>query len=250
MLELLPVGLEWPGLLAVLLIAGLGGVVYGYAGFGSALVFMPLATVFVAPAVAVGAYALSALASTVTVLPEAWRKSQRPAVLTILGAAVLASVPGVYVLRETAPDALNWGVSITVLLTLAALLAGFRIAAQPGPASWLAVGGGVGFLGGATGLNGPMVVLFQLAGKDGPERSRANTIVVLTLSSLAFLPVMHLMGALPPGAISLGVLLLVPYAIGTRIGRALFNPARAGLYRACAYVVIGAAALLGLPVWD
>jgi hypothetical protein len=94
-----------------------------------------------------------------------------------------------------------------------------------------------------------MVVLFQLGGQDGPERSRANTIVVLTLSSLAFVPVMALMGALPPGALSLGVLLLFPYAVGTRIGRRLFNPARAGLYRACAYVVIGAAALIGLPLW-
>lgn len=247
--DLLPAGLDLPGLLAVLGVAGLAGVVYGYAGFGSALIFMPLATLFVAPAVAVGAFALSALASAGTVLPEALRKADRRAAFTILGAAVLASFPGVFVLRETAPDILGWAVSAVVLVTLAALMMGLRFTATPGLRSWLGVGAGVGFLGGATGLNGPMVVLFQLAGRDGPDRARANTIVVLTLSSLSFLPVMAAMGALPVGAVPLGLALLIPYALGTWAGRRLFDPTRVGLYRAIAYVVIGAAAILGLPIW-
>jgi hypothetical protein len=37
--------------------------------------------------------------------------------------------------------------------------------------------------------------------------------------------------------------------VGTRIGQALIDPARKGLYRHVAYVMIGAAILLGLPLW-
>ncbi|WP_425091006.1 sulfite exporter TauE/SafE family protein [Tropicimonas sp. S265A] len=247
--DVLLAGLDLPGLLALIAISGLAGIIYGYAGFGSALIFMPLATVFVAPPLAVGAFALSALASAVTILPEAWRKAERPAVLTILAAATIAAFPGVFILREAATDALNWAVSGVVLATLFALIAGLRYTSRPGRLSWLGVGAGVGFLGGSTGLNGPMVVLFQLGGQDAPERSRANTIVVLTCSSFIFLPVMAVMGALPANAIPLGLVLLLPYAIGTRLGRALFNPEHAGLYRSIAYIVIGAAAILGLPIW-
>jgi preprotein translocase SecF subunit len=75
-----------PGLPFVCLVSLIAGLVYGFAGFGSALIFMPLATLFIAPATAVAAFAMSALASLVTVVPGAWKVADRPAVLTMIGA--------------------------------------------------------------------------------------------------------------------------------------------------------------------
>ena len=49
---------------------------------------------------------------------------------------------------------------------------------------------------------------------------------------------------------ALGLLLLVPYGLGTRIGQAMFRPSAEGLYRWTAYAIIGAAILLGLPIWS
>lgn len=246
--EILAAGLETPGLGWLMVFSALAGLVYGFAGFGAALIFMPLATVFVAPALAVGAFSLSALSSVVTVVPGALRQADLRAAGTMLAAAVLAVFPGVWVLHATSAVALQWAVSGVVLLTLVALIMGLRYRGQPGVPAWISVGAGVGFLGGATGLNGPVLVLFQLGGNDAAARSRANTIVVLTFSSLAFLPVMALQGAVPPGAVGLGLLLLGPYAVGTTLGRLLFTPARSGLYRLTAYVIIGAAGILGLPI--
>lgn len=246
--DLLMAGLATPGLGWLMFFSALAGLVYGFAGFGSALIFMPLATLFVAPALAVGAFSLSALSSLVTVVPGAVRQADLRAAGTMLGAAVLAVFPGVWVLNSSSALALQWAVSGVVLGTLAALVMGLRYSGRPGVPAWITVGAGVGFLGGATGLNGPVLVLFQLGGSDEAARSRANTIVVLTFSSLAFLPVMALQGAVPPGAVGLGLLLLIPYALGTTLGRLLFTPARSGLYRLTAYVIVGVAGVLGLPI--
>ena len=81
-------------------------------------------------------------------------------------------------------------------------------------------------------------------------RTRANTIVVLTLSGLSYVPIMALQGALPTEAISLGLILALPYAMGSLLGRALFDPGRAGLYSGIAYAIIAVAGVMGLPIWS
>jgi len=247
--EALLAGLATPGLPWLLAAALLAGVVYGFAGFGAALIFMPLSVIFVDPAFAVAAFALAATGSVVSVLPEALREADRQATGVMLAAAALALPVGVWVLRSTDPVPLRYAVSTVVLVTWLALVTGWRYRQRPGLAAWIGVGGGVGFLGGSVGLNGPALVLFQLAGQDSAARSRANSIVVLTLSSLGILVAMALQGAVPPGAVAAGLLMLPVYAAGGLIGRRLFDPAREGLYRRVAYVIIGAAGIAGLPVF-
>lgn len=243
-------GLSQPGLPWMMALAALGGVVYGFAGFGPALIFMPVATTMVAPIVAVAALAVATLGSVFTVLPRAWRQADRRAALIMLAAALTALPFGVWVLRTGNPVALRWAVSVVVLVTLVALMAGWRYRQTPGVPAWLGVGGAVGFLGGSVGLNGPPMVLFQLGGQDSVERTRANTIVVLTLSGIAYAPMIALQGAFPPEALILGLAMAVPYGVGALLGRSLFDPARADLYRRVAYGIIGAAGLIGLPLWS
>ncbi|WP_108261533.1 hypothetical protein [Mangrovicoccus ximenensis] len=102
-------------------------------------------------------------------------------------------------------------------------------------------------VGGATGLTGPVVILFHLGGQGSAAANRANTLVFLTLLSLLLLPQLALQGLLSGPAIGLGLLQLLPYAAGSRLGQALFDPARETLYRRSAYVLIAAAVILGLP---
>ena len=247
--EALLAGLETPGLGYLMMASGLAGLVYGFAGFGAALIFLPIATQFVAPIVAVGSMSITALSSVFTVLPEALRRCHKRATVTILGAALLTTPLGLLVLRFADETLLRWVVSLAVALTLLLLIRGWRYKGQPGVPAWLGVGSAVGTVGGATGLNGPPLMLFQLGGSDGAAQMRANTMVVLTLHGLTMLPQMALQGAMPREAISLGLLLFVPYGAGAVIGRRLFDPARAGLYRQVAYGIIAAAALAGLPIY-
>jgi uncharacterized membrane protein YfcA len=87
----------------------IAGLVYGFAGFGSALIFMPLATLVVSPPVAVAAFSMSALASLVTVVPGAWKAADRPTVLTMIGACHPVHALGVLALRFAPPEAIQTG---------------------------------------------------------------------------------------------------------------------------------------------
>ena len=243
----LPVAL--PALAGLIALAAAAGTVYGFAGFGAALLFMPVATRIVEPSVAVPVFAFSSMGSLVTVFPDAARAADGKAWLG-LGAALLTLPLGLWILAAGDPLALRWGVSVVVLGTLALLVAGVRYRVTPGRAAWAGVGAAVGVLGGATGVNGPPMILFQLGGTEGVARARANTIVVLSGSSAAIPLVLWLQGRMTPGIAVLGLLLAVPYALGGLVGRRLFDPARAGLYRGIAYVIVALAGLSGLPLWD
>jgi len=247
--EGLATALALPGLWWLIAATLLAGLVYGFAGFGSALIFMPLATIFLAPSVAIGAFSMSVLASLLTVVPGAWKVADRKAVLGMVAAAVVATPFGVYLLRVAEVGVIRAAVSVVVLATLMALIAGWRYRLRPAWPARAAIGALSGLLGGATGLNGPPVILFNLGADQPVAVTRGNLTVFLTASTLSFLPQLWVQGMLPPMALWLGAILLLPFAIGTRAGGMIFHPDYAGFYRPVAYVIIGGAALAGLPVW-
>jgi hypothetical protein len=146
--------------------------------------------------------------------------------------------------------AIRWVVVLICAVTLVALVAGWRYAVTPTLGTRIAIGCATGFVGGVSGLLGPIMVLFQLAGRDAIATTRATTVVFLTATSLLLLPLMYLQGMLTPTAVTLGVVLLVPYGAGSLLGQALFTPQWERFYRAAAYAIIAAATLMGLPIWD
>lgn len=238
-------GLGW-----VFLIALVSGIVYGFAGFGAALIFMPVATIFLPIETAVAAFAVSAIASLVTVVPRAWGQADQKAVSWMICIATMTLPIGLYILRCNDVTTMRWAVLAVSTITLIALMSGWRYTAQPTSTLRGGVAAATGVVGGATGMVGPVMILFQLSGQDSVSRSRANTIVFLTLTGLLTAPMMYFQGMLSKEAIAIGLLLIPPYGVGARIGQALFDPARQVLYRNVAYGIIFAAIVLGLPVTD
>jgi uncharacterized membrane protein YfcA len=246
--EGLALALDAPGLSVLVLAAFVAGTVYGFAGFGAALIFMPVATAFLPAPVAVAAFSLSAAAALVTLVPGAWREAERRTVMVMIGTAILFTPLGVWALGALSGEAIRTAVSVIVLVTLAALVAGWRIRA----AGWGARGAVAavsGMLGGATGLNGPPVILFNLGADQPVAVTRANLTVFLTVTSLSFVPQLWAQGLVRAEAIWLGAILFLPYAFGTRAGAAIFDPAHARLYRGAAYVIVGLAGVAGLPLF-
>lgn len=226
------------------------GVVYGFAGFGAALIFMPIATIIWPPELAVAAFSVSALASLVTLVPRAWPQMDKPSVFTMIGFSVLGAPLGIYVLRTSDVTHIRWAVLVVSAITLAALMSGWRQNVSSLRRTQAGVGAATGFVGGATGLLGPVMLLFQLSGTDTVTRVRANALVFLTISSLLLLPSMALQGILTVEAIIFGVVLLIPYGLGAKLGQAIFIPRFEVFYRNIAYAIIALAILMGLPIWD
>lgn len=249
MLEALQSALATPGLIWVIGFGMMAALVYGFAGFGSALIFMPLATIFLPPPLAIAAFSLSALGSLFTVFPGAWKSADKRATLMIVAMSLVFMPVGIYLLRILPEVTIRTGVCVLTLLTLAALLSGWKVPLRGGRGLQLGVGALAGITGGSTGLNGPPVILFNL-GTDQPVAvTRGNLACFLTLNSLFMMPLMWMQGLVDGQAFFLGLILLLPYALGGFLGVRLFRPEAAGVYKTVAYILIGVAGFAGLPVW-
>src|SRR6056297_4346640 len=98
--EALGAALATPGMPWLLLAIGLAGIVRGFTGFGTALIFVPVAGIFLAPQAVVGIMTLSGVASTIALLPRAWRQADR-AEVGLLVLAALCTVPlGLWIMGQ------------------------------------------------------------------------------------------------------------------------------------------------------
>ncbi|MBY6152979.1 TSUP family transporter [Vannielia litorea] len=247
--EPLVAALATPGLGWVLVAALAAGLAYGFAGFGAALIFMPVAAARVGPVEAVTLEACMGLASVVTVLPRALKLADKRDTGVLL-AASLAGLPlGVWLLKVVDPEVMRWGICGAAALTLAALVAGWRRKTQDTRGALIGVGAASGALGGATGLTGPVMILFKLSGQGSAAEVRASTISFLTLLSMLLLPMLWVQGLIRVEALWMAVLVLPVYMAGALTGQGLFRPEREGLYRQVAYGLIGLAVVMSLPLW-
>lgn len=241
--------LAQPGAVWLALAALLAGAVRGFAGFGSGLVFMPVAGAVLPPAQAVVALVVMDVLGPVPNLPNALRTGDLREIGR-LGLGMAAGLPlGLAALVWVAPETFRWGVSLIALATVAALATGRAWRGRRGPAAT----GGAGFLsgivGGATGLPGPPVILYYMASDMPPAQVRANLTMFLVMVDIGLVSLLAATGQLHPAAAVTGLLLLLPFSLANFVGSRLFRPDRARAYRMVGLGLIVAAALAGLPVW-
>ncbi|PVA09793.1 hypothetical protein DC366_11775 [Pelagivirga sediminicola] len=241
--------LALPGFWWLALTIAVAGVVRGFSGFGSALIFVPVAGIFLPPVHVIAIIALVEVASIAALVPRAWGQADRRQV----GLLVLAALPtiplGLIVMDALDATLVRWVVAGFAGGTLAALVLGWRFSASVGVGITLAIGAAAGFMGGMTGLTGPVVVLFYLAARQSARTVRANTILFLGALDLAIVVNLGLRGFDDFSILWLGAILAVPYFIAMMVGQALFHPEHERLYRRAALGVIALSVLVGLPVW-
>ncbi|KGM87004.1 Sulfite exporter TauE/SafE [Roseovarius mucosus DSM 17069] len=238
-----------PGLPWLLLAIALAGIVRGFTGFGTALIFVPVAGIFLPPEIIVGVITLTGIASTSALLPRAWSQADRREV-GILALAALVTVPlGLWLMARLDPVSIRWVVAAVGTVTLAALITGWRFSGQVGRPMLVAIGALAGVIGGLTGLTGPVVILFYLAGQAVAQSVRANTILFLAALDVVIVVNLLLRGTINGQIFLLALILAVPYFITSLFGQSLFDPRHERLYRWAAYAVIGLAVVSGLPIW-
>lgn len=230
--------------------AFVAGLVRGFAGFGTAMVFLPVAGQFLPPFAVLTVLFVMDLVAPLPKLPSALRDGHPPDIARLVGAAALTVPLGLWVLGQVDPDLFRWGVSLAALLLLALLVAGVRYGGPMTPPLVLATGGIGGFTGGLMGLPGPPVIFLYMASRLPPAAIRGNIYAYLLFVDVLMLGVIWAMGRLVPAALWTGAVMILPYMAGILIGTALFRPGRETLYRRIAYGVIAVSALSGLPLGD
>jgi len=223
--------------------------VRGFTGFGTALIFMPVGASILTLPVAVAVLGVVDLLVQPLILPRAWREADRRQVGVLVLAALIGAPIGVWLLTWANEATLRWGVALVAAATLAALVSGWRYRGRVGKPGLAGIGGASGIVGGATGLAGPPVILFYLAGQVAAASVRANTILFLAAVDVVILVNLFVVGLVGAEAVVLALVLLVPYGIGLLAGQRMFDPAHERAFRAVAYLVIAGAIVAGLPVF-
>lgn len=237
-------GLAWLAL-AVLV----AGVVRGFSGFGSALVYLPIAGIFLPPVWVIATTATFSIFGPLPLLPSAWRVADKGEVLRLALAGAVAIPLGVALLTMLEPTAFRWLVSAVSGATILALASGWRYQrAVPVPLG-LAAGFAAGLMGGFMGLPGPPVILLYLSGRKAVAEIRAVILLFLFTTDVVVLVTLAARGMVTAQALLIGLLLAPCYMTGGLVGKRLFDPAREGLFRAVAYGIILLAAVTGLPVF-
>lgn len=249
MLPALTEALTQPGAVWLAAAAVLAGGVRGFSGFGSGLVFMPIAGAVLPPAQAVVALVVMDVLGPIPNLPNAIRTGDVREIGRLAIGMALGLPLGLAALVVVAPEAFRWGVSLMALATVAALLAGWAWRGGRGRAATAGAGFLSGIVGGATGLPGPPVILYYMASAMPVAQVRANLTMFLVLVDVGMVGLLAAYGGLQAAAVATGLLLLVPFSLANLIGSRLFHPDRATVYRRVAYALIVGAALAGLPLW-
>lgn len=237
-------GLIW--LVAAVVVAGL---VRGFAGFGSAMIIMPVASSVLPPVQAVLFLMAAELVGPLPNLRAALRDGS-PTDVGLLGIGAIVALPlGLWGLTSIDPDLFGWIVSVFVLALLGLLMMGWRYRGPLGRKLTIATGALGGFMTGFAGIPGPPVIMLYMASMLPISVIRANFLLYLVLLDLLLLPIMWISGLMVPSILVLGLLVGIPNLIANALGARLFDPTAERLFRAVAYVIIGCSAMIGLPLW-
>lgn len=243
-------GIGGPKFLWLAAAAFAAGLVRGFTGFGTALIYLPVAGQVLSPFGALTTLVLMDLVAPLPGVPRAIRDGAPADILRLAAGLVLFMPLGVYVLTLIPPEVFRWAVSALAVLLVLCLVAGVRYRGRLSPPLVFGTGGASGLLAGTTGLAGPPVILFYMASTLPAAAIRANTLLFLVIADVAMIAVLAGFGRLDGGAVAAGAALTVPCLLGNVAGGRLFDPARERTYRAAAYLVILGSALSGLPLWD
>ena len=242
--------LATPGLGWLLIATVLAGLVRGFTGFGTALVFVPMAATVIPPIWVITVYVVMDFIGPLPNLPRAFRDGSPRELLRLCGGMVVGLPLGRWVLARVPVDGCQWTVALRVMALLALLIGGWRYRGPRGGAVPVATGGLSGFLGGSTGMSGPPVILFYMASDLPAATIRGNFMIYFVASNIMMMLTLWLMGHLAATAVMLGLIMTPPFMLANIAGAAMFRPEGETLYRRVAYLLIALAALAGLPVWQ
>lgn len=248
--EALSAALGQDGLLWLIATVFVAGMVRGFSGFGTAMIFLPVAAKFMEPVWALICLTVMDIFGPIPLLRKAWQAGE-PRDVARLGIATLLCLPvGLALLFAVPAEVFRYGVSALAIVVPMLLIAGFRYHGAMSPPVMYGAGALAGVTGGAAGLPGPPVVLLYAASTKPVSIMRANTMMYLFAFDIMLLGWLAFKGRLEAQPIWLGLIFLVPAVLGNITGAAIFDPAREKVYRMVAYAVVFIAAVTSLPIWE
>lgn len=212
-------------------VACIAGMVRGFAGFGAAMLMTPVFSALYGPAAGIALCLLLEIAVALPLLPAVVRLVDWRQLGLLLAAAVVLVPVGTHVLTLTEPEPMRWAISAIILVAVALLASGWRYPGRPRPVTTLAAGAASGFLNGLSGMAGPPIAFYYLAGQATAAHVRANLTTYFVFVDLAAIAVFASRGLIGWDTGVHGLVLAPAVMLGGLLGQRLFPLASERFYR-------------------
>jgi uncharacterized protein len=247
---LIPTDVSINTAIAICAIALVSGTARGFSGFGSALIFMPMASSMAAPRLVAALLLIIDFVAALPLAPNAWKHADRKATAVMVFGALIGVPIGTWFLSRLDPVTTRWIISAFVFALLMLLLSGWRYRGKNHAALAVGIGGLSGFCSGLAQTGGPPIVGYWLGRPLPSAIARANILLFFAASDLFSAVSYSLTGLITADALRFSLLVGPVYGIGVLIGAALFGRASETLFRGICYALIAAAVVIGLPALD
>jgi uncharacterized protein len=231
-------------------IALLSGIARGFSGFGSALIFMPLASSLAAPRLVAALLLVIDFIGAAPLIPNAWKQADRKATAVMVAGALVGVPVGTYFLTRLEPVTTRWIISGFVGALLLLLLSGWRYRGKDYAALSVGIGALSGFCSGLAQTGGPPIVGYWLGRPIASQIARANILLFFGASDFFSLVSYAFSGLITADAIRFSCLVGPIYGLGVWLGAKLFGTASETLFRSICYALIATAVIVGLPALD
>jgi uncharacterized membrane protein YfcA len=239
-----------PRFVAAVGAAFLAGVVRGFSGFGSALIYVPLMSAFYSPPIATASFVIADYFSSAPYMVQSFRHCRWRAVTPAFLAGA-ATVPLGTLLQKTAdPYYLRWGMAAFVMLFVVILASGWRYRGPQGAAGAAGAGALSGIAGGATQMSGPPLILFWLSSPHPAAVVRFDLMACLALIGLTLCISYAVQGLFTATPIAIAVMIWPLYMLSVFLGARWFRGTSDRGYRRAAYLIIAVSALISMPIFD
>ena len=212
-------------------VACIAGMVRGFAGFGAAMLMTPVFSALYGPPVGIALCLLLEIAVALPLLPAVVRLVDWRQLGLLLAAAVVFVPIGTHVLTLAEPEPMRWAISAIILVAVALLASGWRYPGRPRPVTTLAAGATSGFLNGVSGMAGPPIAFYYLAGENTAAHVRANLTTYFVFVDLAAIAVFASRGLIGWDTGVHGLVLAPAVMLGGLLGERLFPLASESFYR-------------------
>ncbi len=248
--EAISLAITTDGFLLLAIGSILAGLVRGFSGFGTAMVYLPFAAQVFDPVWVLITLFFLDLFGPIPAIPGALRHGQFRDVL-LLGAGALVGAPaGLAILLAMQPSTFRYAIAATTAVLLAILISGFRFRGRLTRKLVFGTGALAGMTAGSVGLPGPPVILLYMASALPVATIRANIFLFLLLLDTFMIVLFFANDLMEVEPIVIGLCLLPLYVAAAAIGVVIFDPEREAVYRWAAYMIIAGSAICGLPAWD
>ena len=234
----------------IIFAALMAGLVRGFSGFGTAMVFLPIASQYLTPFEAIASLAIMEFFGTFAVMRKSWSDADKVDLARLVVGMTIVTPFALLLLLKVGADFYRYSVSILSLFVLVLIGSGIRYKGKLKPLVIFSVGGLGGLTGGLTGIPGPPVILLYIASSHPISVIRANNLLFLYFFDGCVVLIFALSGVLTLKIFLLGSILALPNFLGNFTGAKLFDPEKTNQYRMFAYIIIAIAAISGLPFWE